>query len=270
MPARSGQEFVDSLKKSAPCVYLAGRRVADVTAEPIFQEPIRAIAEQYDMQLDPAYRDVMTYPSPRTGESVSTSFLVPYTREDLVKKRQHFKLRADHTFGFMGRAPDFMNQFVTGWHLMADRFARAGARFGENATRYYEYVRERDLFLTHMLINPQIDRSKTSAQQEDPFLHLGRVGETSDGIIVRGAKMLGTMAPITEEVAVIPFGGVPPGDDAYALVFGIPTNTQGLKFICRETVAPLPRSRFDHRSAAASRRWTASPSSTTCSCPGTA
>jgi aromatic ring hydroxylase len=97
-----------------------------------------------------------------------------------------------------------------------------------------------------MLINPQVDRSKTSAQQEDPFLHLGRVRETADGIVVRGAKMLGTMAPITEEVAVIPFGGVPPGDDAYALAFGIPTNAPGLKFICRETVAPLPRSRFDH------------------------
>ena len=246
MPARSGQAYVESLKKNVPCVYLGGRRVADVTAEPIFLEPIRAIAEQYDMQLDPVYRDVMTYRSPSTGEPVSTSFLVPYTREDLVKKRKHFKLRADHNFGFMGRSPDFMNQFVTGWHLMAERFARAGARFGENATRYYEYVREGDLFLTHMLINPQIDRGKTSAQQEDPFLHLGRIGETSEGIIVRGAKMLGTMAPITEEVAVIPFGGVPPGDDAYALVFGIPTATPGLKFICRETVAPLPRSRFDH------------------------
>jgi 4-hydroxyphenylacetate 3-monooxygenase oxygenase component len=246
MPARSGQAYVESLKKNAPCVYLGGRRISDVTAEPIFQEPIRAIAEQYDMQLDPAYRDIMTYPSPLTGEAVSTGFLVPHTREELVKKRKHFKLRADHNFGFMGRAPDFMNQFVTGWHLMADRFARAGARFGENATRYYEHVRERDLFLTHMLINPQIDRSKTSAQQEDPFLHLGRVRETSEGIIVRGAKMLGTMAPITEEVAVIPFGGVPPGDDAYALVFGIPTATPGLAFICRETVAPLPRSRFDH------------------------
>ena len=70
--------------------------------------------------------------------------------------------------------------------------------------------------------------------------------ETADGIVVRGAKMLGTMAPITEEVAVIPFGGVPPGDDAYALAFGIPTHAPGLKFICRETVAPLPRSRFDH------------------------
>jgi 4-hydroxyphenylacetate 3-monooxygenase oxygenase component len=246
MPARSGQAYLESLKKNAPCVYLGGRRIRDVTAEPIFQEPIRAIAEQYDMQLDPAYGDIMTYPSPATGEWVSTSFLVPRTREELVKKRKHFKLRADHNFGFMGRAPDFMNQFVTGWHLMADRFARAGTRFGENATRYYEHVREGDLFLTHMLINPQIDRSKTSAQQEDPFLHLGRVRETREGIIVRGAKMLGTMAPITEEVAVIPFGGVPPGDDAYALVFGIPTAPPGRPVLCRATVAPLPRSRFDH------------------------
>src|SRR5437763_4689707 len=246
MAARSGQEYVESLKKRPPCVYLGGRRIADVTAEPLFQEPIRAIAEQYDMQMDPAYRDVTTYTSPTSGAPVSASFLVPYTREDLVKKRQHFKLRADHNFGFMGRGPDFMNQFITGWHLMADRFARAGARFGANATRYYEYVREHDLFLTHMLINPQIDRSKTSAQQEDPFLHLGRVRETSDGIVVRGAKMLGTMAPITEEVAVIPFGGVPPGDDAYGLVFAVPTNMAGLSFICRETVSPLPRSRFDH------------------------
>jgi anthranilate 3-monooxygenase (FAD)/4-hydroxyphenylacetate 3-monooxygenase len=246
MPARSGQAYIESLRTAAPRVYLGGRLVKDVTAEPIFQAPIRAIAEQYDMQLDPAYRAVMTYPSPTTGAPVSTSFLVPYTREDLVRKRQHFKLRADHNFGFLGRAPDFMNQFVTGWHLVADRFARAGARFGENATRYYEHVREHDLFLTHMLINPQIDRSRTSAEQEDPFLHLGRVRETSEGIVVRGAKMLGTMAPITEEVAVIPFGGVPPGDDAYALAFAIPCATPGLTFICRETVAPLPRSRFDH------------------------
>src|SRR5512144_2239937 len=246
MPARSGHDYIESLRKAQPCVYLDGRRVADVTAEPILREPVRAVAEQYDMQLDPAYRDVMTYGSPSTGQPVSTSFLIPYTRDELVKKRKHFKLRADHNFGFMGRAPDFMNQFVTGWHLMADRFARAGARFGENATRYYEHVREHDLFLTHMLINPQIDRSKTSAEQEDPYLHLGRVRETPDGIVVRGAKMLGTMAPLTEEVAVIPFGGVPPGDDAYALAFAIPTSTPGLKFICRETVAPLPRSRFDH------------------------
>jgi 4-hydroxyphenylacetate 3-monooxygenase len=88
MPARSGAEYIESIKKAPPCVSLGGRRVTDVTAEPIFPEPIRAIAEQYDMQRDPAYRDVMTYPSPTTGQPVSTSFLVPYSREEFVRKRK--------------------------------------------------------------------------------------------------------------------------------------------------------------------------------------
>lgn len=246
MGARTGAEYVASLRRQRPAVYLEGRRVEDVTREPLFQGPIQAIAEQYDMQHDPAYRAVMTYPSPSTGEPVSTSFMLPRSRAELVQRRKHFKLRSDHNFGFMGRAPDFMNAFVTGWYRSRDRFAQGGERYGENAERYYEHVRDNDLFLTHMLINPQIDRSKTSSQQEEPFLHLGRVCETADGIVVRGAKMLGTMAPITNEVAVIPFGGVAPGDDAYALAFAIPIDTPGLKFICRETVAPLPRARFDH------------------------
>ena len=99
---------------------------------------------------------------------------------------------------------DFMNGLVTGWYLGQERFARRGAQFGENAARYYEHVRENDLFLTHVLINPQIDRSRTSAEQEEPFLHLGKVPETPEGIVVRGAKMLGTMAPITEEITVLP------------------------------------------------------------------
>ena len=59
-----------------------------------------------------------------TGDLVSSSFMFPRTHEELVKKRQTFKLRTDHNFGFMGRAPDFMNAFVTNWHLTADRFAR--------------------------------------------------------------------------------------------------------------------------------------------------
>jgi anthranilate 3-monooxygenase (FAD)/4-hydroxyphenylacetate 3-monooxygenase len=244
--ARTGKQYIESLKRGQPRVYLNGRLVADVTEEPLFAGPMQSIAAQYDMQHDPAYRQIMTYPSPTSGEPVSTSFMLPRSREELVKQRKHFKLRTDQNFGFMGRAPDFMNAFITGWYMGKDRFARRGEQFGQNAVRYYEYVRENDLFLTHMLINPQIDRSKTSAEQEDPFLHLGRVRETSEGIIVRGAKMLGTMAPLTNEVAVVPFGGVARGDDAYALAFAIPNTTPGLSYICRETVAPLPRSRFDH------------------------
>jgi anthranilate 3-monooxygenase (FAD) / 4-hydroxyphenylacetate 3-monooxygenase len=246
MPARTGAQYLESLRRLKLEVYLDGRRVPDVTAEPAFRGPLAEMARLYDLQHDPRYREFMLYPSPTTGEPVSRSFQIPYSKDDLVKRRQAFKLRTDHNFGFMGRSMDFMNAYVTSWYLVRDNFARRGARFGDNAARYYEHVREHDLFLTHVLGTPQTDRSKTSAEQEERFLHLGRVRETSEGIVVRGAKMLGTMAPLAEEVLSIQFGGVAPGDDAYAVAFAIPTDTPGLSFYCREPLVPGDGGRFDH------------------------
>ena len=42
---------------------------------PAFRNVVRSYAELYDMQHDPAFRDILTYPSPATGEPVATSFL---------------------------------------------------------------------------------------------------------------------------------------------------------------------------------------------------
>ncbi|MDP9091614.1 MAG: 4-hydroxyphenylacetate 3-hydroxylase [Actinomycetota bacterium] len=245
MPARSGKQYIDSLKALNPEIYLNGRRISNVTDEPTFAGAIRSVAEQYDLQLDPRYIDICTYEKP-DGERVSRSFQESRSMEDLVAKRRHFKLRADHSFGLMGRSPDFMNAFVLSWVRMAPVYASLDERFGENVIRYYEYVRDNDLFLTHVLVNPAIDRSKKSSEQEDPFVHLGKIRETDEGIIVRGAKMLGTMAPLTEELVVVPFGGVAPGDDNYALVFSLPIDTPGLKFICREPISVGDRTEFDH------------------------
>ena len=246
MGARTGQQYLESLRANQPEVYLNGERIQDVTTHPIFVGPIQSLMEQYDMQHDPRFRDICLYESPTTGDMVSTSFLAPRSREEVIKRRRHFKARADQNFGTMGRAPDFMNSSVTSWQFADDYYSAAQPKYAGNAKRYYEMVREGDLFLTHVLVNPQIDRSRTSANQEDPHFHLCRVGETKDGMIVRGAKMLGTMAPLTEEMMVYPFGGIAPGDDAYALVFGIPNNSPGLKFICRETFSPGGRTTFDH------------------------
>lgn len=241
MGARSGDQYLDDIASAQPEVWLGGQRIDDVTTHPAFAGPLQSIREQYDLQLDPRHRDVAV------TDGYSSSFLIPRSREDLVRRRQTYKLRTDHTFGFMGRAPDFMNAIVTDFSLLTDLFASGGSpSYGDNVVSYYEHVRDNDLFLTHMLINPQVDRSRSSARQDDPFTHLGRLSHDVDGIVVRGAKMLGTMAPLCEEVMVWPFGGVREGDEAYALGFGIPTNSPGLRFICREPLVATPRSRFDH------------------------
>src|SRR5690606_6182724 len=66
-------------------------------------------------------------------------------------------------------------------------------------------------------------------------------------LIVRGAKMLATLAPITDEVIVYPFPySSKPGDERYSLAFAIPIDAPGLKIICREPMQDGTRPFFDH------------------------
>ena len=151
------------------------------------------------------------------------------------------------------------------WAENADFFGQRGAQFADNVRNYYRYCRDRDLFLTHAIVNPQTDRSKGSHEQEGEFAHLGVVEETKDGLIVRGAKMLATHGPTADELLVYPQPGIRDGEERYVLAFGIPCATPGLRFICRE---PFDRRHAvasgTIRSARASRSPTRSACSTTC------
>ncbi len=99
--------------------------------------------------------------------------------------------------------------------------------YADNVRNYYRLCRDRDLFLTHAIVNPQTDRSKGSHQQEGDFAHLGVVEETKDGLIVRGAKMLATHGPTADELLVYPQPGIRDGEERYVLAFGIPVRHAG-------------------------------------------
>ncbi|MFT4561634.1 MAG: aromatic ring hydroxylase, partial [Gammaproteobacteria bacterium] len=70
------------------------------------------------------------------------------------------------------------------------------------------------------------------------------VGETDAGILVSGARMLSTLAPVSEEIFVGPFIPRHPGEEDYAVCFALPVATDGLKFIAREPYSGA-RNRFD-------------------------
>ena len=63
--------------------------------------------------------------------------------------------------------------------------------------------------------------------------------------MVRGSRVLATLAPFADELAVYPAMPLPEGADAYALAFCVPMSAPGLKFICRDSFSS-PTNRFDH------------------------
>ncbi len=186
-----------------------------------------------DLQHDSSHKTILTHTVPETGECTGTSFMIPRSYEDIVKRRKAFRVWAEATLGLMGRSPDFLNCTLAAFADAVDVFARGGARFAENVRHYYEYARSNDLMLTHALIPPQNDRSQTTGSQADPFLHMGVIRETAAGPVIRGARMLATLGPIADEVLVYNLPGLLPGEEAHAIVFALPIDTPGLRQICR-------------------------------------
>ncbi|WP_085505363.1 4-hydroxyphenylacetate 3-hydroxylase family protein [Thalassobacillus devorans] len=246
MGIRTGAEYIEGLKSRQPEVWLGGQKVTDVYNEPVFHQPIKEIAKLYDMQNDPAYRDDVTYICEENGERVSQAFKVPKSYEDLKARSKLFEIWARATFGLMGRTPDFLNVTVTAMASNSWFLEQYDSEWAKNMIDYHKYIRDNDLFLTHAIINPQNDRSKASHEQSDEFTHLGVVEDREDGFVVRGAKMLATLAPITDEVIIYSFPGFKPGDEKYAIAFALPLDTPGLQIICREPAQDGKRSLFDH------------------------
>ncbi|HEX7001531.1 MAG TPA: 4-hydroxyphenylacetate 3-monooxygenase, oxygenase component [Trueperaceae bacterium] len=246
MPARTGNEFLEGLRRRPPTIYLGGERVKDPTTHPATAGIARSVAELYDLQHRPDLRDVMTYESPSTGDRVGASFLETLTKDDLKRRSRMHKVWADHSLGFIGRSPDYLNVNLMAAARAADYFAQNDPRFGENVRSYYEHVRENDLCLTHALTNPQVNRSVRADQLPDPYIALGLVQETEEGIVVRGARMLATL-PIADELLIYPSTVLKEQEEMtrYALAFAVSTDTAGLSFVGREPL-DVGRSHKDH------------------------
>lgn len=245
MPAKTGQEYIDRLKKANNNVYIHGERVDDVTTHPAFKNVIKSMAHLYDLQYEK--KDTMLYTSPTSGDQVGITFLQPETIDDLIMRRAAMQEWARTSGGMMGRTPDYLNSEVMAMGMNNGLFAEADPRFAENARNYYEYARENDISLTHTLIHPQVNRAKMQSEQKDGNVALQLVEEREDGIIVNGIRLLATQGGITDEILVFPSTVKKAGeeDDPYSLAFAIPNNTKGLKHICRESF-DYGKNEWDH------------------------
>jgi 4-hydroxyphenylacetate 3-monooxygenase len=245
MAARTGAEYIKGLQAQECEVWLRGERVKDVTTHPGLANGVRAIASLYDLQHE--LRDEMTYVSRTSGERLGLSFIIPRTQEELARRGSMMLRWARTTCGMMGRSPDFMNVTFAAWAAAASYFARGRPEFGDHIRRYYEYISERDLTLTHSLINLQRSRTTSGVFNLEEGTALQVVRETDAGIVVRGARILATLGPLSDEIAVYSprVARHTETHSPFALNFAIPCATPGLKFLCRESF-DLGRSHFEH------------------------
>ncbi|GAA4899824.1 4-hydroxyphenylacetate 3-hydroxylase family protein [Streptomyces coeruleoprunus] len=229
---RSGQEYLQSLRDGRE-TWLDGERVDDVTEHPAFRNTAASLAHLYDLAHDSAHTPVLT------RDGVHRAFLVPRSYEDLVARRRAHKVWAEAGFGFLGRTPDCMAAAAAGFAAVPGVLA-GGAYDGSGpALALHRRLADGDLYAAFTLTNPPAD-----PDGEDPVVRV--VAEKDGGIVVRGAKMIGTAAVFADEVVVGTIEPLAPHDTERAVCFSLPVGTPGLRLLSRTSYEGRARSVFDH------------------------
>jgi 4-hydroxyphenylacetate 3-monooxygenase len=242
---RTGAEYLESLRDGRQ-VFIDGERVKDVTTHPAFREAARSIARLYDIAADPAHRELMTFPSPKTGQPVWRAFHIPKTAADLRSRRLFSEKWAEATFGLMGRSPDHVANFFCGYAAKPSVMARGGQQFADNVVRFHEYIRDNYQYVSYAIVPPQIDRSRAAHGQADPTLHAGVVKERDDGIVISGAQQLATGGPLSNWIQLSSIRLLVAGDENYANCVAMPIGAPGVKLYPRRAFATRADNSFDY------------------------
>ena len=231
----SGKDFIDRLNKLENEIWFDGEKIkGKISEHPAFKGILKAKASLYDLQNDPVLKEEMTFCLPGKEEPIGLSYLQPKTQEDLKRRRKMMEYWARNTHGMMGRSPDYMNTVLMSFASSAVLLRGRENCYPENIQCLYERAMEHDLSFTHTFITPQVNRSQVYLGFTDEPISAKVIDRTEKGLVIKGARLLATQGGLTDEVLVFSAPRVF-FDPSEAFAFSIPSNTEGLKFFCRES-----------------------------------
>ncbi len=241
----NGSQFLDRVDQLHHNIWLNGEVVnGPLSTHSVFKGILNSKSKLYDLQHDDEHKELFKGYSEPNGEEYSFSFHQPKSKEELVRRGKATTIWARDSLGMMGRSPDYINSAIMCLGSGAEFFSNGGKEFGTSINSVYNHAKRNDLSFTHTFINPQVNRSLLHYETDENIIAAKVIDETDKGIIIKGARLLATQGGITDEILVLPSGGnYIEGEYIYGFV--IPSDTKGLKFLCREAFN-YSDSSFDH------------------------
>ncbi|MCP4329306.1 MAG: hypothetical protein GY791_12810 [Alphaproteobacteria bacterium] len=240
----SGTEYLETLRDGRT-IYLGEEEVDDVTTHPGFRNAARSFADLYDVNRDPANRDLLTFEE--DGSRYAMCWLRPRSRDDLDRRYQAHQHIADMTYGMMGRTPDFYAGFIVALAMTPEILDTDSHQFAANLLGYYERAREHDWFVCNALTPPAGTRKREVYLKRGMAMPALRVtAEDDKGVVLNGAKLLATSAPFSHWVWL---GNVHPLDPDLAkeaITCVVPTGASGLSLWSRKSFEKHAVSEIDN------------------------
>jgi 4-hydroxybutyryl-CoA dehydratase/vinylacetyl-CoA-Delta-isomerase len=231
MAIRTPEQYLRSLNDGRE-IWFQGERARDLSQHPHIRTCAEIGAMDYALCQDPRYQDLLLEKD-KDGEPYHFVFKPAESAKDLLRRREIIQLTARTCFGMPGGTKftgiDGLNA-ITSVSRRMDR--ELGTSYGPRVEAYRQHLKKIDAAVAVAVTDVKGDRSlHPSKQKQHRDFYLRLVDERRDGIVVRGAKVHISWAPIVNEVIVVPCRAMREYDREYAVAFAVPPDTKGLKFI---------------------------------------
>lgn len=229
MAIGTAQQYLSRVKKRKPVVYLRGKRIDNVLANPVTKSAVDAMARMYELTQEDQYRATMTAVSHLTGEPISRNLHITRGIDDLYRRQAMALLTSQKlgTCNYRCVGCDALSGVAsTVWEADRDK----GTNYYQRLTDYLGYLQREDLSLSGAMTDTKGDRSKRPGEQDpDSYVHV--VARREEGIVVSGAKQHQSGAYVADETLVIPLLAGVKGEEDYAVAFAVPNATKGVTYI---------------------------------------
>jgi len=230
MGIKTYDEYLSRLKKMKRNLYIDGSKCDRVDERLAGQ--LRVIKETYDRANDPEWDGLATATSHLTGNKINRFTHIHHSVDDLLNKQQMTRLICHRVGGCIMRCMgiDAMNALSVVTYEMDQAL---GTDAGQNFLKYLTYWQDNDITANCAQTDVKGDRLKRPHEQVDPDLYLRIVESRPDGIVVRGAKIDNTTAPVSDEIIAIPTRFMTDKDNEFAVAFAVPADWEGVKMLVR-------------------------------------
>ena len=232
----SSSEYRKRLSKMRRNIYIDGKLVDREFKR--LEGAINVMAKTYDLITDPElkdYQDVLTATSHLTGEKINRFNHVHRSITDLLAKQKMTRLTCQQVGGCIARCMgiDSTNAFSVVTYLTDQKY---GTEYHKRFEKWLKDFQANDRTSCCAQTDVKGNRPWRPHEQKDLDLYVRIIEKKSDGIVVRGAKVHNSYAPIVEQINVLPTRALTKEEGDWAVAFTIPTDAEGVKQIVSATM----------------------------------
>jgi 4-hydroxybutyryl-CoA dehydratase/vinylacetyl-CoA-Delta-isomerase len=212
----TGEQYRESLRDGRR-IYQDGKLLVDLDTEPLLASAVAAVAAGYDEY----HRDDADAVNPLVEAPRSVAEL-----RERVPVLTEMDLLLNVTY------QSLMTLVVAAFRL-SDEYPF----FVDRINEYVARARRDDIRIAECITDSKGDRAKPPAGQIDPDQYLRVVDRRPDGVVIRGAKLHISAAPLAHHLMVMPTKSMKPGEEDYAIACAVPVNAPGVHVVSRTVAA---------------------------------